>query len=67
MNLREDTTIPTTFDKERVKRLSKTDLLKFYWKVVNRLSQDATPSEFQDHDNNVAYLTGLIGYDPMCE
>lgn len=65
MRLREDDTIPTTFDKERVKKLSESDLIRFYWKVLNRLSQDATLKEQQDHDNNIAYLEGLIGFDPL--
>jgi hypothetical protein len=64
---RANDTIPTSFDKERVKSLDKTSLIRFYWKVVNALSQDATTEEHQTHDNNIAYLVSLLGYDPICE
>jgi hypothetical protein len=58
--------IPTSFDKIRVNNLDKPNLLKFYWKVVNALDQDATDEEHRAHDDNLAYLVWLIGYDPIC-
>jgi hypothetical protein len=57
--------IPTSFDKALVKRLQKEQLVRFYWKVVNALGQYATDEEQETHENNLAYLVSLIGYDPM--
>jgi hypothetical protein len=58
--------IPTSFDKAKVKVLSQKDLIAFYWKVLNSLSQYATEDEHEVHDNNIAYLVAIIGYDPIC-
>jgi hypothetical protein len=60
-------TIPTTFDKSEVGRMNRKNLLTFFWKTVNSLDQYATDEESEAHDNNVAYLVSLIGYDPICE
>lgn len=59
--------IPTSFDKELVDKLSKPSLIAFYWKVVNALDQDATDKDHRVHDDNLAYLVWLIGYDPIAD
>ena len=59
--------IPTSFDKELVNKLSKPSLIAFYWKVVNALDQDATDKDHQIHNDNLAYLVWLIGYDPIAD
>jgi hypothetical protein len=58
---------PTTFGKAAVKRLDEDNLIQFYWKVLNSLDQYATDEQFKAHDNNIAYLVQLLGYDPLVD
>jgi hypothetical protein len=67
MSPRQLTDIPTSFDKELLGKLSQKNLIAFYWKVLNSLDMYASEQEHQTHDDNIAYLTRLIGYDPICE
>lgn len=60
------TIVLTELDKENARKLPKTDLIAYYWKVLNSLNQYATDEENYRHCEDVAYLVPLIGYDPIC-
>lgn len=59
--------IPTTFDKAVVKKLNEEKLIQFYWKVLNSLDQYAADEQMETHDNDIAYIVQLLGYDPLVD